>query len=65
MNELSKLLSKADFSKETDLKERLYNQLFGSKIVQFPTGRQALSEDDLDMVSAAGDKTQPEKDLLK
>ena len=47
------MLNRADFSKETDLKERLRTQLFGAKIVAFPSRRQ-LADDDLAYVNAAG-----------
>ena len=55
MSELGILLGKADFSRGTDLKERLRNQLFGAKVVQFPGKRIALCEEELEMVNAAGD----------
>lgn len=54
MNEtkMRNMLNRADFSKETDLKERLRTQLFGAKITAIPTRRQ-LADDDLEFVNAA------------
>lgn len=50
MTQINELLAKADFSKETTLKERLRQQLFA---VRKP-GRVMLSDDDAAMVNAAG-----------
>ena len=44
------LLKKADFSAETDLKERLYQKLFAA-----PRGRRALSDEEVATLYAAGD----------
>ena len=67
MNEIKirNMLNGADFSKETDLKERLRAQLFGAKVVAFPTRRQ-LADDDLEYVNAAGlpdNMEKPKKDI--
>jgi hypothetical protein len=45
-------LKSADFSKETDLKERLSKRLFSMKDSSICF--QTLSDEELDMVSAAG-----------
>jgi len=49
-----KLLKKADFSAETDLKERLYKKLFADNVIPF-RGREVLNDDDAAIVFAAGD----------
>ena len=57
MKDLEKMLYQTDFSKNTDLKARLADRLFGSqsassdKIVSFPFA--SLSEDEAEMVAAA------------
>lgn len=54
--DIDKLFRDADFTKGSNHKEQLRNQLFNNqsaKIVKFPMNRE-LSEDELDMVSAAG-----------
>ena len=68
MKDLEKLLYETDFSKHTDLKERLAKKLFqpqtSKKVVSFPFA--ALSDDDAEMVSAARGMTGAEfekKDL--
>lgn len=55
MNEMKMrtMLNQVDFSRETDLKERLRTQLFGGKVVAFPK-RRLLEDDDLEYVNAAG-----------
>lgn len=56
---LQSLLMKADFSKETDLRDRLRSKLFGEKIVRMPL-RQRIEDDDLlDLVNAAGEPVPP------
>lgn len=52
--QLETLLARADFSRETDLKQRLRAQLFGATIKAFPQ-RVVLEDDELDQVYAAGD----------
>lgn len=54
MKNLQDMLSKANFAKETDLKDRLRSQLFGSDESRIRPGVTALDDDDLDMVAAAG-----------
>lgn len=55
MKDIEKMFSNTDFSKHTDLKERLAKQLFqptpSDKVVSLPF--QSLSDDDLDFVNAA------------
>ena len=57
MKDLEKMLYQTDFSKNTDLKARLADKLFGTqsassdKIVSFPFA--SLSADEAEMVSAA------------
>ncbi len=56
MNNLEKTLYDTDFSKYTDLKERLAKKLFSgtaekSKVVQFPFAK--LSDDQIELVNAA------------
>lgn len=48
------LLEKADFSKETDLKERLRKQLFKGNVTVMP-GRRRLEDDEVAFIHAAGD----------
>ncbi len=60
------LLKKADFSKETDLKERLFRQLFSEHILAFPN-REQLTDDETEMVFAAGapGEQQPKADRVQ
>ena len=55
MKDIEKMFSNTDFSKHTDLKERLAKQLFqptpSDKVTSLPF--QSLSDDDLDFVNAA------------
>ena len=55
MKDIEKMFSNTDFSKHTDLKERLAKQLFQSapsdKVTSFPFQR--ISDDDLDLINAA------------
>ena len=54
--DIEKILKNADFAKGSNHKEELRAMLFNNnsaKIVKFPMNRE-LSEDELDMVSAAG-----------
>lgn len=55
-------LKQVDFSKETDLKERLYAQLFGPQNNVVSIGAMQLEDDDLDIVNAAGIIAPEEKD---
>ena len=48
-----KLLKKADFSVETDLKERLQRKLFG-EAAALPSGRRRLEDDEVEGLYAAG-----------
>ncbi len=48
-NEVDRIMKNADFSLETDLKERLGRRLFSKGNIR------ELSFEDLEMVSAAGD----------
>lgn len=54
---IENIIKKADFSKGSNHKEELRNQLFGNdnsaKIVKFKVGKE-LTEDELELVSAAG-----------
>lgn len=53
-NKIRKMLAEVDFSKETDLRGRLREQLFGKKVVRL-NSRQLIEDDDmLDWVNAAG-----------
>lgn len=52
------MLANADFSQETDLKDRLRTKLFGSKVISLNSRRVLLDEDELDMISAAGEPVQ-------
>lgn len=60
------MLKQADFSKETDLKERLHSRLFSRQVVGFPGARAELDEDMLDLVTAAGTgmKNDEKKDTI-
>ena len=49
-----KLLQEADFSKESNLYEKLEKELFSKKTIDFMKDRK-LSEQDLEMLAAAGD----------
>lgn len=49
-----KLLKQADFSGETDLKERLRRKLFAAQITPIQS-RQVLEDDDAALINAAGD----------
>ena len=55
MTNLEEALSSTDFSRNTDLKTRLAEKLFGrqtsSKVVSFPFSR--ISDDDAELVNAA------------
>ena len=55
MKDVEKLFEKADFSKYTDLKDRLSQKLFSSTTSQKITrgSYESLSEDDLEFVNAA------------
>lgn len=59
MEKFEKMLLQADFSKETDLKERLRAKLFGKKsnVITFPTSTQMteIDLDSLEQLSAAGE----------
>ena len=59
MTDLEKLLSKTDFSKETNFKETLRDRLFSGGEVKTLSFERELSDDELDFVNAAG--TGPEK----
>ncbi len=48
-----KLLQEADFSKESNLYEKLEKELFSKKTIDFMKDRK-LSEQDLEMLAAAG-----------
>ena len=54
ISSIENMLKQADFSKETDLKDRLRARLFSKQVVQFPGRRTELDDDLLDLVSAAG-----------
>ena len=54
MKNLQDMLSKANFAKETDLKDRLRSQLFGSNERRIRPGVTELGDDELDRVAAAG-----------
>ena len=54
MSNFERLLKEADFSKETDLKQRLHDRLFSRNVVQFQSRKRELDDDILDMVRAAG-----------
>ncbi|MBR2730278.1 MAG: hypothetical protein Q4C02_10635 [Eubacteriales bacterium] len=54
MERAEKVFREADFSRETDLKERLRVQLFGEELSEQNRFRR-LGEDDLELVSAAGE----------
>ena len=49
-----KLLQEADFSKESNLYEKLEKELFSKKTIDFMKDRK-LPEEDLEMLAAAGD----------
>ncbi|MBR3468840.1 MAG: hypothetical protein IKH28_04010 [Lachnospiraceae bacterium] len=49
-----KLLQEADFSKESNLYGKLEKELFSKKTIDFMKDRK-LSEQDLEMLAAAGD----------
>lgn len=54
-NQIKTMLKEADFSRETDLRSRLRQQLFGSKIIRLD-GRQLIEDDDLlEQINAAGE----------
>ncbi|MCR5432636.1 MAG: hypothetical protein K6E95_08775 [Lachnospiraceae bacterium] len=53
MDDLEKLFSKADFSKETDFKETLRGRLFSGGSLIEPFGKE-LSDEELGFVNAAG-----------
>lgn len=59
MKSFEEKIKMADFSKETDLKEKLRERLFGKKnnVIQFPNSSDAveLDMDSLEYVAAAGD----------
>ena len=68
MKDLEKTLYETDFSKYTDLKDRLAKQLFSkpaakSKVVSFPFAR--LSEDEIELVNAASGLTPGDPFLKK
>ena len=69
MKDLEKMLYQTDFSKNTDLKARLADRLFGSqssssdKIVSFPFA--SLSEDEVEMVSAARGLSEEDPNRMK
>lgn len=57
MKKFEEMLKKADFSRETDLKERLRAKLFGEKkVIPFPIlgNAVALDVDSLEGLAAAG-----------
>ena len=70
MKNIEKLLYSTDFSRDTDLKERLAKKLFSArssgKVVAFPFRK--LSDDDLELVNAAQGQmnapTDPDPDKL-
>ncbi|MBQ6094510.1 MAG: hypothetical protein IJL09_03835 [Lachnospiraceae bacterium] len=51
---IEKLIKDADFTKESNLYERLEKQLFSNKTIDFMKDRK-LAEEDLEMLAAAGD----------
>lgn len=51
MRKLEQILQQTDFSRDTDLKERLAKRLFSSKVVQGPFTR--ISDEDAELVTAA------------
>ena len=75
--EIEAILKEADFSRETGLKEKLFEKLFHSKGTESPVTKKTntsnhrngkiLSLDSLEMVAAAGDlyanASRPEKDM--
>lgn len=67
MKDIEKMFSNTDFSKHTDLKERLAKQLFqsasSSKVTSFPF--QSLSDEDMDLVNAAQGIYQDDQDPEK
>ena len=54
MDQLKAILGKANFAAETDLKARLRSRLFNKGAATAP-GITRLADDDLELVSAAGD----------
>jgi hypothetical protein len=50
---IEKLIKDADFTKESNLYERLEKQLFSNKTIDFMKDRK-LAEEDLEMLAAAG-----------
>lgn len=54
MERAEKVFREADFSRETNQKEKLRVQLFGEELSE-PNLFRRLGEDDLELVSAAGD----------
>lgn len=56
MDQLKVILGKANFAAETDLKARLRSRLFNKNTAVMP-GIARLEDDDLELVSAAGDMT--------
>ncbi len=56
-NDIEKLIKNADFSKGSNQKEELREELFGdgnkAKIIKFEVGKE-LSDDELEYIAAAG-----------
>ena len=65
MNKMEEKLFKADFSKQTDLKERLASKLFSSGAKSTTSSFVQLSEDDLEFVNAAQGTWIDDKDNKK
>lgn len=64
MDQLKAMLGKANFAAETDLKARLRSRLFNKSTAAMP-GIARLEDDDLELVSAAGDMSLSLEDQKK
>ena len=53
MAHFEELLQKADFSKESNLREKLEKELFSNNTIDFMKDRK-LSDEDLEILAAAG-----------
>ena len=64
MDQLKAILGKSNFAAETDLKARLRSRLFNKSTAVMP-GIARLADDDLELVSAAGDMSLSLEDQKK